>query len=89
MPLVTWLVVATLIGGTLSAGGANAINNFVDRDIDDRTVGLPLDRLTHKDISIGQGPRNSFVISSENLPRSYKVFHESGGRYTLNFAAAC
>jgi len=30
----TWLVVATLVGGTMSAGGANAINNFVDRDID-------------------------------------------------------
>ncbi len=30
----TWLVVATLIGGTLSAAGANAINNFVDRDVD-------------------------------------------------------
>jgi protoheme IX farnesyltransferase len=32
----TWLVVTTLIGGTLSAGGANAINNYVDRDIDAR-----------------------------------------------------
>jgi protoheme IX farnesyltransferase len=30
----TWLVVATLIGGTMSAGGANAINNVIDRDID-------------------------------------------------------
>jgi protoheme IX farnesyltransferase len=30
----TWLVLATLIGGTLSAGGANAINNVIDRDID-------------------------------------------------------
>lgn len=30
----TWLVVATLIGGTLSAGSANAINNELDRDID-------------------------------------------------------
>jgi heme o synthase len=30
----TWLVVATLIGGTLSAGGANALNNYHDRDID-------------------------------------------------------
>ncbi|HEV3472489.1 MAG TPA: heme o synthase [Actinomycetota bacterium] len=30
----TWLVIATLIGGTLSAGGANAINCFIDRDID-------------------------------------------------------
>src|SRR6516225_3310252 len=29
-----WLMVATLVGGTLAAGGANAINMFVDRDID-------------------------------------------------------
>ena len=28
------LIVATLVGGTLAAGGANAINMFVDRDID-------------------------------------------------------
>jgi protoheme IX farnesyltransferase len=28
------LVGATLLGGMLSAGGANAVNNFVDRDID-------------------------------------------------------
>ena len=30
----TWLVIATLVGGTLAAGGANAINMVVDRDID-------------------------------------------------------
>lgn len=41
----------------------------------------------HRDISIGQGPRNSFVISSANLPRTYKVFHETDDKYTLNFAA--
>lgn len=29
-----WLIVTTLIGGTLSAAGANSINNVVDRDID-------------------------------------------------------
>ena len=29
-----WLVVATLVGGTLAAGAANAINNDFDRDID-------------------------------------------------------
>ncbi|MGH9123286.1 MAG: heme o synthase [Acidimicrobiales bacterium] len=29
-----WLVLATLAGGTLAAGGANAINMYVDRDID-------------------------------------------------------
>jgi protoheme IX farnesyltransferase len=28
------LIAATLLGGTLSAGGANAINQYVDRDID-------------------------------------------------------
>jgi protoheme IX farnesyltransferase len=34
-PLVfAWLVVATLIGGTLAAGAANSINNYIDRDID-------------------------------------------------------
>jgi protoheme IX farnesyltransferase len=30
----TWLVLATLIGGTFSAAGANALNSFYDRDID-------------------------------------------------------
>ena len=40
-----WLVVATVIGGTLAAGGANAVNMYVDRDIDrimKRTEGRPL-----------------------------------------------
>jgi heme o synthase len=40
-----WLVLATLIGGTLSAGSANAFNCFIDRDIDrvmNRTKGRPL-----------------------------------------------
>jgi protoheme IX farnesyltransferase len=41
----TWLVLITLIGGTLAAGGANAINMYVDRDIDrlmERTRNRPL-----------------------------------------------
>jgi heme o synthase len=29
-----WLVVATCVGGYLSAGGANALNMYIDRDID-------------------------------------------------------
>ncbi len=41
----SWLVLATLIGGSLSAGGANAINCWYDRDIDGvmrRTQSRPL-----------------------------------------------
>jgi protoheme IX farnesyltransferase len=40
-----WLMVATVVGGTLAAGGANAINMYVDRDIDklmERTQNRPL-----------------------------------------------
>ena len=40
-----WLIAAVMIGGTLAAGGANAINMFLDRDIDDimrRTRHRPL-----------------------------------------------
>jgi len=40
-----WLVLATLVGGALAAGGANAVNMYVDRDIDrlmERTQHRPL-----------------------------------------------
>ena len=40
-----WLMAATVVGGTLAAGGANAINMYVDRDIDKvmkRTQNRPL-----------------------------------------------
>jgi protoheme IX farnesyltransferase len=42
-----WLMAAVIVGGTLAAGGANAINMYVDRDIDDvmrRTRHRPLPR---------------------------------------------
>ena len=57
----TWLVVATLIGGTLSAGGANTINSVVDRDIDEvmsRTAHRPMP--THK---VPPGPALAFGIA--------------------------
>ena len=40
-----WLMLATLVGGTLAAGGANAFNMVIDRDIDavmERTKNRPL-----------------------------------------------
>ena len=43
----TTLVLATLIGGALSAGGANSLNSYFDRDIDEvmrRTRARPLAR---------------------------------------------
>jgi protoheme IX farnesyltransferase len=43
----TWLVVTTLVGGSLSAGGANVLNCVYDADIDElmrRTRGRPLAR---------------------------------------------
>jgi protoheme IX farnesyltransferase len=54
----TWLVVATLIGGALSAGGANALNMYYDRDIDEvmrRTRGRPLAR---REVA----PRNALIF---------------------------
>jgi heme o synthase len=42
-----WLIAAVIIGGALAAGGANALNMYVDRDIDPvmrRTRGRPLPR---------------------------------------------
>jgi heme o synthase len=43
----TWLVLATLLGGAMSAGSANALNNYCDRDVDRlmaRTSGRPTAR---------------------------------------------
>ena len=40
-----WLILSTLFGGSLAAAGANAMNQFFDRDIDEimkRTRSRPL-----------------------------------------------
>jgi protoheme IX farnesyltransferase len=54
-----WLMIATLVGGALAAGGANAINMFVDRDIDKlmhRTAKRPL-------VTGIISPRNALVFA--------------------------
>ena len=55
-----WLMGATLLGGALAAGGANAINMFIDRDIDKlmhRTAKRPL-------VTGAVTPRNALVFAS-------------------------
>jgi len=54
-----WLMIATLLGGTLAAGGANAINMYVDRDIDKlmhRTAKRPL-------VTGVIAPRNALIFA--------------------------
>lgn len=54
------LIVATLIGGSLAAGGANAINMYVDRDIDrlmERTATRPL-------VTGLIAPRNALIFAA-------------------------
>ncbi|MHB8681397.1 MAG: heme o synthase [Acidimicrobiales bacterium] len=53
-----WLMAATLVGGTLAAGGANAINMVVDRDID---------RVMHR-------TRHRPLVTGEMTPRAALVF---------------
>ena len=53
-----WLMVATVLGGTLAAGGANAINMYVDRDID----------------KIMERTRNRPLVTGEVAPREALVF---------------
>jgi len=53
-----WLVLATLVGGSLAAGSANALNCYFDRDIDEvmvRTSRRPLARHTVT-------PRNALIF---------------------------
>ena len=52
-----WLILWTLLGGTLAAGGANTINQYVDRDIDQvmvptRRRPLPSGRMTQKQVLV-------------------------------------
>ena len=53
------LVVATVLGGTLAAGGANAINMYIDRDIDQ-----VMNRTKRRPIATGVvSPRSALVFA--------------------------
>jgi heme o synthase len=55
-----WLMLTTVVGGTLAAGGAHAINMYVDRDIDalmERTQDRPL-------VTGVIEPRNALVFAA-------------------------
>ena len=55
----TWLVVWTVVGGALAAGGANALNMYVDRDID-----ALMERTRHRPLVTGMvSPRAAVVFA--------------------------
>jgi protoheme IX farnesyltransferase len=54
-----WLMLATVVGGTLAAGGANAINMYVDRDIDKL-----MKRTQHRPLASGRlEPRRALIFA--------------------------
>lgn len=55
-----WLVIATLVGGTLSASSANVLNCYLDRDIDAK-----MHRTSNRPLVTGQiSPRNALVFGA-------------------------
>jgi len=55
-----WLVVATVVGGTLAAGGANTFNMYIDRDID-----ALMERTKHRPLVTGTvAPRHALVFGA-------------------------
>ncbi len=76
----TKLVLVTLLGGTLAAGGANAINMYVDRDIDKlmvRTQGRPL-------VTGLIEPRNALIFACVLQVLAFAVLWTGA-----NFLSAC
>ncbi|MFZ9730667.1 MAG: heme o synthase [Ilumatobacteraceae bacterium] len=55
----TWLVILTVFGGALAAGGANAINMYIDRDIDNL-----MERTKNRPLVTGRiSPRNALIFA--------------------------
>jgi protoheme IX farnesyltransferase len=75
-----WLIVITLVGGSLAAGGANAINMYIDRDIDalmERTKNRPL-------VTGLIAPRNALVFAISLEVVAFAILWAGA-----NFLAAC
>ncbi len=65
----TWLVVVTFVGGTLAAGGASAVNMYVDRDID-----ALMARTQNRPLVVGIiPPRNALIFAVCLLALSFAV----------------
>ena len=76
----TWVVIATLVGGTLSAAGANTINCWYDRDIDGvmkRTRSRPL-------VTGAISPNHALVFGITLGAAAFALLWA-----TTTFAAAC
>ncbi|HEU4867595.1 MAG TPA: heme o synthase [Actinomycetota bacterium] len=53
-----WLVLATLVGGSMAAGSANCINCYLDRDIDEKMQRTSIRPLPSHDVT----PRNALIF---------------------------
>jgi protoheme IX farnesyltransferase len=53
-----WLVLATLVGGSMAAGSANCINCYIDRDIDEKMQRTSIRPLPSHDVT----PRNALIF---------------------------
>lgn len=74
------LVLLTLVGGTLAAGGANAVNMYVDRDIDrlmPRTQNRPL-------VTGAVSPRGALIFAVALQVAAFALL-----ALTVNFLSAC
>ena len=87
-----WLILSTLFGGSLAAGGANAMNQFFDRDIDElmrrtRTRPLPAHRIPPEN-ALGFGYLLGIVSffwfrTALTIPASALGFETAGAKAVL------
>lgn len=79
-----WLVVWTVVGGALAAGGANAINMYVDRDIDQL-----MERTRNRPLVTGRvSPRNALVFAVALEIAAFAVLVASSNLLAASLAIA-